>query len=46
MQITGEKFAKSKIKSERVSPERKEWVRKESAMILARNVMLREEVCA
>ena len=39
------KFGKTgKTLAERVSPERKQWVRKESAMILARSIMLREEV--
>lgn len=38
------KFSKKKKNPlERVSPERKQWVRKESAMILARSIMLREE---
>ena len=41
---TGEKYGKSKkIPGERVSPERRKWVRKESAVILARSIMLREE---
>eukprot|EP01006_Ploeotia_vitrea_P067881 TRINITY_DN98811_c0_g1_i1.p1 TRINITY_DN98811_c0_g1~~TRINITY_DN98811_c0_g1_i1.p1 ORF type:complete len:253 (-),score=2.32 TRINITY_DN98811_c0_g1_i1:13-771(-) len=39
-----QKFGKTnKTLRERVSPERKEWVRKESALILARSIMLREE---
>lgn len=38
------KYGKSgKTLHDRVSPERKAWVRKESAMILARSMMLREE---
>lgn len=43
--MTEQKFGKSgKVGEPRVSPERQEWVRKESARILARSVMLREEV--
>lgn len=41
---TGPKYGKTgKTLGERVSPERRDWVRKESAMILARSIMMREE---
>lgn len=41
---SGEKYGKSKkLPGDRVSPERRQFVRKESAIILARSIMLREE---
>jgi hypothetical protein len=42
--LLGPKYGKTgKTLGERVSPERRDWVRKESAVILARGIMLREE---